>query len=370
MQFKVNRYDFSSHFNDTEFQELTDQISAVLKDGNYILSRHVEDFETRFADYCNVRYSVSCNSGTDALILSLLALGIGPGDEVVAPANTFYSSILAIVKTGATPVLVDAHSDSFLIDHRLIEQCITKKTKALLAVHLYGLSCDMHPILEICKKNNIALVEDCAQAHGATYCNKSVGSFGEVGCFSFHPSKNLPAAGDAGACITNSADITDKMRILRNLGQESQNHHVMLGMNSRTDSIQAIVLRHRLNKLNAWNEKRKAVARQYESELSYLPLRFQTIRYEASHVYHLFQIEVLERDDLCWYLLSKGIDAVVRYPVPIHLQEAFKHLKYKKGDFPVAEKLSNQLLCLPISPFLSENDVTYVASSIKSFYKN
>lgn len=365
----VNRYNFSLHFEASEIDDITKEFANILKNGDYILSDYVREFESDFAKFVGTNYCIGCNSGTDALILALRSLEIGIGDEVIVPANTFYATALAICVVGAKPVLIDANEQSFLIDENLISKKITKKTKAILAVHLYGSVCNMKALTEICQQNRIFLIEDCAQAHGAKFNTKSVGSFGTLGCFSFHPSKNLPAMGDAGACVTNNHTLSERINILRHLGQKVQNEHILLGMNSRLDTIQAFILSKRLKKLSSWNEKRRIIANHYIMGLEDLPIQFQNNFVDSEPVYHLFQIRVQKRDKLLSYLLSRKIDSVIRYPYPIHLQDSFRFLNYKADDFPVSINLSKQLLCLPINPDLSMEQINHVIQCVREFYE-
>jgi dTDP-4-amino-4,6-dideoxygalactose transaminase len=364
----IARYDFASHFSESEMALITDDIKKLLITGDYILGEEVEKFESAFSAYHEVYACVGCNSGTDALILALMALDIKVGDEVIIPANTFYATALAVSRVGAVPVLVDVNPNDFLINPALISEKITKRTKAILVVHLYGQSCDMTPITKICEDHGLFLVEDCAQAHGARYHGQLVGTFGDIACFSFHPSKNLPAAGDAGACITNSLQLADKMRVIRHLGQEKQNYHIMLGLNSRLDSLQALILNYRLAKLDSWNMQRNQIAAIYKNNLRDLPVEFQATPSEFFHVYHLLQIKVANRDDVVAYLQSNGVDAVIRYPFPIHKQRAFAFLNHDQGLFPVSNSLAETLLCLPLHPTLSFEKIDRVCALLHNYF--
>lgn len=364
----IERYDFASHFSASEMTLITDDIKKLLIRGDYILGEEVEKFENSFSAYHKVNACVGCNSGTDALILALMALGIGMGDEVIIPANTFYATALSVSRVGAVPVLVDVNPNDFLINPALIFEKITKKTKAILVVHLYGQSCDMTPISKICEDHGLFLVEDCAQAHGALYHGQLVGTFGDIACFSFHPSKNLPAAGDAGACITNTPQLADKMRVIRHLGQEKQNYHIMLGLNSRLDSLQALILNYRLAKLDLWNMQRNQIAAIYKNNLRDLPVEFQTTPSGFFHVYHLLQIKVANRDDVVAYLQRNGVDAVIRYPFPIHKQRAFAFLNHEHGLFPVSNSLAETLLCLPLHPALSFEKIDRVCALLHDYF--
>jgi dTDP-4-amino-4,6-dideoxygalactose transaminase len=363
---KVPRYNFASQFGD-ELHLVTEEISRMLVSGHYILTEEVSHFEAAFADYLGARYVRGVNTGTDALTIALLALGIEPGDEVITQANTFNATVTAVIRAGAKPVLVDAEEASFLIDESQVETAMTARTRVILPVHLYGKPTPLNRLLGLAQKHNLHLVEDAAQAHGARIEGRRVGTFGVVGCFSFHPSKNLAAAGDGGAIVTNDSSIDDLIRRYRELGQYGQNNHVVVGLNSKLDSIQALILSRKLPKLDHWNAQRRIVAGWYRERLSNLPLHFQSP--DEEHVYHLFQVRTEKRDQLLELLLSQGIDAVVRYPTPIHLQPAFANCGWRKGQFPVAEKLANELLCLPIRADLSLSEVDFVADQIRMFYE-
>ena len=364
---RVERYNYPAQFGDDPSVLIAD-LQRLLLSGQYILSAEVKRFEGSFARFLGARFVRGVNSGTDALILALLALGVGPGDEVITHANTFHATVAAIKFAGATPVLVDACEDSFLIDATQVAGAVTRRTRALLPVHLYGKPTPMNTLLEFAKKHGLHVVEDACQAHGAKFDGRNAGTFGVVGCFSFHPSKNLAAAGDAGAAVTDREDLDELIRRKRELGQRGQNHHVTVGLNTKLDSLQACVLSWKLPQLNEWNERRRRVAALYRERLHGLPLRFQSEDPREQHVYHLFQVGTDRRDGLLAHLRSAGIDAVVRYPEPIHLQEAFADCGWKKGQFPVAERLAAELLCLPLRPDMSEAEVDYVSDKVQSFF--
>jgi dTDP-4-amino-4,6-dideoxygalactose transaminase len=363
---KVDRYNFASQFGD-ELRLITEQISRMLVTGHYILTEEVSQFETEFANYLGAGYARGVNTGTDALTIALLALGIEPGDEVITQANTFNATVTGVIRAGAKPVLVDADEASFLIDESQVQAAITARTRVILPVHLYGKPTPLDRLLALAQKHDLHLVEDAAQAHGARIGGRRVGTFGTAGCFSFHPSKNLAAAGDAGAIVTNHDSVDRLIRQYRELGQCSQNNHVVTGLNSKLDSIQALILSRKLPNLDSWNTQRRIVAGWYRERLGNLPLQFQSP--DEEHVYHLFQIRVEKRDQLLEFLRAQGIDAVVRYPTPIHLQPAFANCGWRKGQFPVAEKLANELLCLPIRPDLSVSEVDFVAAKVRMFYE-
>ena len=363
---KVDRYNFASQFGD-ELHLITEQISRMLVTGHYILSEEVSHFEAEFASYLGARYARGVNTGTDALTIALLALGVEPGDEVITQANTFNATVTGVIRAAAKPVLVDADEASFLIDESQVEAALTARTRVILPVHLYGKPTPLDRLLDLAQKHSLHLVEDAAQAHGARIGGRRVGTFGAAGCFSFHPSKNLAAAGDAGAIVTNHDSIDGLIRQYRELGQCGQNNHVVMGLNSKLNSIQALILSRKLPNLDSWNARRRIVAGWYRERLGNLPLHFQSP--DEEHVYHLFQIRAEKRNQLLELLLSHGVDAVVRYPTPIHLQPAFANCGWRKGQFPVAEKLANELLCLPIRPDLSVNEVDFVADKIRMFYE-
>ncbi|MFI9326067.1 DegT/DnrJ/EryC1/StrS family aminotransferase [Kitasatospora sp. NPDC052868] len=358
----VPRYGYPAQFDDLE--ELTGRISELLLSGDYILGKPVEHFERAFAEQVEAGFAVGVNSGTDALILALHALGIGPGDEVVTVANTFHSTVLAIVRVGAVPVLVDCTDTDYLMDLDRLEAAITPRTKAILAVHMFGQVLDMDRITGLAATHGLAVVEDCAQAVGARWKGRPVGTFGEIGCFSFHPSKNLGAAGDAGAAVTGGPELADRLRRLRGLGQQEQNHHVEAGFSSRMDSVQALVLGHKLPRLDAWNQARRERAEQYTRALSGSAVRVPVAGPE--HVYHMYQAIVPDRDATLAALRAAGVDAVVRYPVPIARQPAFSDYAFDAAAFPNSDFLAENALCLPLRPEMSPDEVDLVAATLLS----
>jgi dTDP-4-amino-4,6-dideoxygalactose transaminase len=368
VKLKVGRYNYVSQFGDS-IDSLVSDIRSMLLKGRYILCSEVEDFEKAFAAFHGVTFAFGANTGTDALAVALMALGIRPGDEVLTQANTFHATVAAIRIAGAKPTLADADEDTFLIDLSQLDAAITPRTRILMPVHLYGKPTPMASILTLAGKNGLFVVEDAAQAHGARLGGRMVGTFGDVGCYSFHPSKNLAAAGDAGAIITNLPNVAARIDECRALGQKGQNNHVRAGLNSKLDAIQARVLSAKLPHLEIWNQRRRNVARMYRERLAGLPLRFQASDPNEEHVYHLFQIRTDRRDTLLEHLHNSGVDAVIRYPTPIHLQPAFSDFGWRKGQFPVAERLAAELLCLPIRPDLTEAEIDYVSECVHSFYR-
>jgi len=344
---------------------------ALMKRCDFILGHDVKEFESNFAKYIGAKFAIGVNSGTDALFLSLLSLGIGPGDEVIVPAFTYIASAFAVSYTGAKPVFADIDKNSFNIDPDQIRSLITKRTKAIMPVHLYGQTADMGPITKIAKQYGLKIVEDAAQAHGAQYGAKYAGNLGDLGCFSFYPTKNLGALGDAGLITTNSEHIYERLKKLRDYGRKTRYVHNTLGYNSRMDSIQAMYLNIKLKKLDAWNNKRIKAAMLYCSYLEGvrgIELPSQTSGFK--HVFHIFAIKVKNRDKVIDGLKKYNISAAVHYPVPLHLQEVYACLGYKKGDFPVAESVSESVLCLPIYPHIRINEIRYVAQKLKGLVKN
>lgn len=349
--------------------ELDKAIAQVVDSGRYILGENVSAFEKEFAEYCGTKYAVGVASGTDALHLALLACGIKPGDEVITSPFTFAASAEVIAYCGAIPVFVDIDPKTFNLAASKIEEKITKKTKALLPVQLFGQACDMGKIMEIAKKHNLAVIEDCAQATGAEFQNKKVGSFG-IGCFSFFPTKNLGCFGDGGMITTNDEKFASEIKVLRNHGSRSQYHHDIIGYNSRLDEIQAAILRIKLPNLDDYIERRRGNAGRYkhllkEIEPVVLPLEMPY----AKHSFNQFTIRVKDRDGLHSFLKSKGISTMVYYPISLHLQNAFVGLGYKQGVFPESEAAQNEVLSLPIFPELQQKETELVCAAIKEFYQ-
>lgn len=340
-------------------------LQRVLKRQLFILGDELASFEKKFAKYLEVIYVVGVNSGTDGLILALRALGIKEGDEVITPANSFMATTLAIVTVGATPVLVDCDPQTYQIDIAQIEKKITKKTKAILPVHLYGAPCDIVGIKKIARKHKLFLIEDSAQAHGSTVKEKKMGTFGDIAVFSFYPGKNLGAYGDAGALATSSKEIYEKLLKLRNYGQTKKYFHEEIGYNSRLDEIQAAILSAKLMYLDKWNKKRNQIASLYKKKLRYST--FQKIKESYESCYHLFVIESKRRDELQKYLNKRGVHTLIHYPIPIHLQPCFAYLGYKKGDFPVAERLALEVLSLPMYSELTQKEVEYACEQVNQF---
>ena len=337
--------------------------------GQFILGEEVDDLERRCAELCGVSNSVGVNSGTDALILALKALGVGPGDEVITVPGSFVASTSCIALVGALPVFVDVRGD-YNIDPSLIEAAITERTKAILLVHLTGRPADMDPIMEISRKHGLYVIEDAAQAVCAEYKGRRVGSIGDVGCFSLHPLKTLNACGDGGVVTTNDQAIAEDVKILRNIGLRDRDNCVVWGHNSRLDTLQAAILLTKLDYVEEWTEKRRANARFYQEVLKDLPSITCPVEepYERS-VYHTFVIQAERRDELRDHLSQSGIGTSVHYPIPIHLHEAAANLGYGPGSFPVTEKQAGTILSLPVYPELEADQLEYVVTSLHDFYK-
>lgn len=336
--------------------------------GDFILGKSVGEFEQEFARYCGVKYCLGVASGTDALLLSLKALGIGPGDEVITTTFTFIATILPILYLGAKPVLVDINENTFQIDEKKVTEAITSKTKAIIPVHLFGYPAPMDEICRIAKKYKLFIIEDACQAHGSLINKKKCGSIGDLGAFSFYPTKNLSAPGDGGAIVTNNKKLADTIRALRNIGQFKKYKHDLIGYNSRLDSIHAAILLAKLEFLDLRRKKRKKLAKIYDK---FLPASVILPPGETGNLkpnYLIYTIRLKKRNQLQGFLTKAGIGTVVYYPVPNHLQKALQELGYQKGDFPIAEKTANEVLSLPLFPELTEQEVKFVCRKIGEFF--
>lgn len=350
-------------------QQLRDAFSRVFERSWYIEGVECQNFEKAFADYCGTEYCVGCGNGLDALMLSLKALGIGEGDEVIVPSNTYIATALAVTYVGATPVFVEPILDTFNIDPTKIEEKINEKTKAIMPVHLYGQPADMDPIMEIAGKYNLYVVEDCAQAHGATYKGKKIGTFGDAAGFSFYPGKNLGALGDAGAAVTNKKEIADKIRALGNYGSDYKYHHIYQGNNSRLDELQAAFLSEKLPILDKMNAERRRIADMYLKGITNSKIILPTVIEEVQPVWHIFGIRCEERDALADYLEQQGIATNMHYPIPMHLQGAYKDLGILEGMLPLAEEISKTELSLPMYYGMKDEEIRYVIEKINTFGK-
>jgi dTDP-4-amino-4,6-dideoxygalactose transaminase len=351
--------------------EIAAAIQEVVAKSAFAGGPFVEQFETDFASFCQCHHAVGVSSGTAALWVALSGLGIGPGDEVITVPNTFIATVEAISFSGAKPVFVDIDKATYTMDSALLESAITPHTKAIIPVHLFGQVAEMDSIMDIAEKYGLVVVEDACQAHGASYKGKAAGSIGNAGCFSFYPGKNLGAYGEAGAVVTNDAELAHKIRMLRDHGQASKYHHNVIGWNARMDGLQGAVLRTKLKYLRRWNEARRTNAQIYNELLDGiqdLALPYETDH--TKHVYHLYAIRVQDRDELGTALREKGIHCGIHYPIPIHLTEAYQYLGLERGRFPIAEEHADQLLSLPMFPELNRAQIEHVANEIKLIRHN
>lgn len=367
---KVPFLDLKANYNSIK-SEILEAIDQVLENTAYILGKSVKDFEAAFAKDHQAEFCIGVSSGTDGNHLALWSLGIGQGDEVIIPANTFIATAWGATLCGATPVFVDCDPLTYNLDPKKIEAAITPRTKAIVAVHLYGQPADLEAINEVATKHNLILVEDCAQSHIAEYKGKRVGTFGKISSFSFYPGKNLGAYGEGGAVVTNDQDLAKKCKMLREHGSEQKYYHKILGHNYRMEGIQGAVLGVKLKHLEKWTEMRRSVAQKYNSLFS--ECTEITTPFEADyskHVYHLYVVKVdsEKRDKLVNFLAENGISTGLHYPVPLHLQECFSSLGYKKGDFPVTEELAESAISLPMYPEMTDEQIEYVASTLISFF--
>ena len=347
--------------------ELLPAVEQVLARGHYILGPNVADFEREFASYCGTRFAVGVNSGSDALILALRALDIGPGDEVITTPFTYIAPAEAIHAVGAKIVFADIDAQSFNINTDEVARRITPRTKAIIPVQLFGLLNDPQPLLQLAEKGNIHVVEDCAQSVGSSRRGRKAGSFGRLGCFSFYPTKNLGAAGDGGAIITDDEALARKLQMLRVHGIERRYFHDLHGQNSRLDEIQAAILRIKLQRIDAWNNRRREIARRYNAGFEGLPLK-RPSPIDDSHVFHVYAVLSDRRDDLQTHLSARGVPTIIYYPHPLHLQKVYADQGWSAGDFPVAEEISKKILPLPMYPELTDEQVNYVISAVREFF--
>jgi dTDP-4-amino-4,6-dideoxygalactose transaminase len=355
--------------------EVDEAIARVVESAAFVLGREVEAFEAAFAEYLGARFCVGVSNGTAAIQLALTACGIGQGQEVIVPANTFFATAEAVSTAGATPVFVDADPISYTIDVNQIEAAITERTRAIIPVHLYGQAADLDPIFDIAARHNLAVIEDAAQAHGALYKGRRVGARGRANCFSFYPGKNLGAYGEGGAVVTDDAEVARRVRLLRDHGSEQKYRHEIIGYNFRLEGIQGAVLNVKLKYLDGWNDLRRAHAARYNELLAgaqssddsgsalVLP---QELPY-ARHIYHLYVVQTDARDALQKHLSAEGVQTGIHYPVPVHLQPAYRALGHRAGDFPAAERQAARILSLPMFPELSEPQIARVAEAIHAF---
>ena len=347
--------------------DIREAFDRVFKRSWYIEGVENVAFEKAFAEYCGTKHCVGVGNGLDALMLALKALGVGKGDEVIVPSNTYIATALAVTYVGATPVFVEPDIRTFNIDPKHIEAAISEKTKAIMPVHLYGQACDMDPIMKIARTYGLKVVEDCAQAHGATYKGQKVGTFGDAAGFSFYPGKNLGALGDAGAVVTNNKELADMIRALGNYGSDYKYHHIYKGNNSRLDELQAAILAAKLPHLDRMNEQRRKIAKKYTEGIKNPRVITPYIMSECIPVWHIYGIRCKDRDALEKYLNEKGIGTNKHYPIPMHLQECYKDLNIQQGALPIAEEISNTELSIPMYYGMSDDAIDYIVTSINSF---
>ena len=347
-------------------KDIDGAINKVICDSAFVLGKYVEEFEGAFANYCGTKYCVGVSSGTDALLLSFIAIGLKSGDEVITAPNTFFASTEPLGHIGVKPVFVDIEQKTHLIDINKIERAITPKTKAILPVHLYGQMANMEVIMSIARKYNLKVIEDCAQAHGAEQRGRKAGTFGDIGAYSFYPAKNLGAYGDSGCVVTSNEEYFNTVKMLRDHGRRDKYEHNMEGYNSRMDGIQGAILNTKLKYLNGWVERRREIAELYGKLLSdeiSKPLEVSLNK----HAYHLYVIEVDRRDELLKYLREQNIGAGIHYPIPLHLQRAYQHLGLSEGLYPECEKSCRRVISLPIFPEMKQEEIEFVANSVNSF---
>lgn len=347
-------------------QEFEEKAIEVLRSGWYILGKEVESFENEFASYLGAQHCVGVASGLDALWIAFRILGIGSGDEVIVQGNTYIASVMGITINGATPIFVEP-DEYFNIDASKIEEKITGRTKAVLVVHLYGQASNMKPIVDICKKYDLRLVEDCAQSHGAKFDGQMTGTFGDIGCFSFYPSKNLGAFGDAGAIVTSDGKIANDARVFRNYGSEKRYYNKIVGANSRLDEIQAGFLRVRLRHLDELAQEKWIICKKYLESIRNDKIMLPQIRKGATHIWHQFVIQSKMRDELIQYLNGRGIGSIIHYPIPPHLSEAYSYLNIKEGSLPITEKYAKTVLSLPLYNGMTEEEQEAVIDAVNHF---
>ncbi len=376
---KVPFFDLTPQFSLIE-AEIKSALDDVFKTQQFIMGPQIETLEKTVSDYCRTRYGVGVASGSDALLLSLMAVGVEPGDEVLIPPFTFFATAGSVSRLGAIPVFVDIDQETLNVDPSKILEKVTPKTRAIIPVHLYGQCADMDPILQVARDKNLSVIEDAAQALGSEYKPRPdsiphrAGQIGDLGCFSFYPTKNLGAFGDAGMIVTDDPDLAEKARLLRVHGSQPKYYHKRIGINSRLDTMQAAILLVKFKYLEKWTEERQKKAHRYEALFQDILSRVEgvklpVIQYENRHIFHQYVIRVPQRDALRKFLTEQGVGTDIYYPLPLHLQECFSFLKHRPGDFPISEKAADETLALPIFPELTEQQQTYVVEKIGTFYK-
>lgn len=364
---KVTSLDLKRQYESIR-EEINKAVLEVIASQSFILGPFVESFERAIAEFCCVKHAIGVSSGTDAILLALMACGIKRGDEVITTPFTFFATASSIARLGAVPVFVDINPFTYNMDGDKITSAVTGKTKAIMPVHLYGQCADMDAILKVARAHDLTVIEDAAQAIGSTYRGKKAGSFGNIGCFSFYPSKNLGGYGDGGLVTANDDGLAELVKLLRVHGSKHKYYHSYIGINGRLDAIQAAVLSVKLKYLDGWSEKRRLVASYYHKQLEGLPIQVpQTAPYNT-HIFHQYVIATPKRDELMEYLKHQGIETVIYYPVPLHLQKCFEYLGYKKGDLPESERASYETLALPVFPEIAQEEQDYVVTHIKNFF--
>lgn len=347
--------------------EIDEAISRVLKSGWYVLGPEVEAFESEFAAYCDADYALGLGNGLDALVLALRALDVGHGDEVIVPSNTYIATWLAVSAVGAVPVPVEPDAETFNINPNRIHEALTERTKAIIAVHLFGQPADLGPICRIARENNLFVIEDAAQAHGARYNGRRIGATGDVVCWSFYPGKNLGAFGDGGAITTNNAEIADRIAVLRNYGSKKKYYNDVKGVNSRLDPVQAAVLRVKLRHLDQWNERRQAIAKNYLSQITSKNVILPIVPDWVDPVWHLFVVRVADRDGLQARLAEADIHTLIHYPIPPHKQAAYKSKEHSWPELPIANMLAESVLSLPIGPQMLKTEQQLLLDALEKF---
>ena len=368
MKHLIKNWDYLREYKKLR-KDILESVDAVFSSGRLILGECVRNFENAFSKYCGGSFGIGVNSGTDALIVGLKALGVGLGDEVITVSNTAVPTVAAIRATGAVPIFVDIEEDTYLMDVGQIEDKITKRTKCILPVHLYGHSVDMNPLIKIARRHNLKILEDCAQSHGAMYKGKMTGVIGDIGAFSFYPTKILGTYGDGGLILTDNKKLADKARMIRMYGMEGTYYSEIEGINSRLDEVHAAILFVKLKHLDLDIKKRIKIADYYIANLKNHDIVLPKTKKGCMHTFYLFVIRVKNRDGLLDYLKKQGIETRIHFPTPIHLMRGYKFLGYKKGDLPVTERLAKEILSLPLYPDLKKIELEKVAKSIKKFFK-
>ena len=349
-------------------EELLDVVGRVASAGAFTMGHELEAFEAEFAAYCETDHAIGVSSGTEAIVLALRALGIGAGDEVIVPANSFIASAEAVSLAGATPRLVDVDPETHLLTAGLVQSAIGPRTRAVIPVHLMGATVDMPAIMDVARAAGLSVIEDCAQAHGARVGGRRVGTFGDLGCFSFYPTKNLGAWGDGGGVISGDAGLADHVRLLRSHGEGPRYHHSMVGTTARLDALQAALLRVKLRRLDGWNEDRRRVGAALRDGLKHTSLELPApATPDGDHVYHLFIARAEQRDDLRAFLGERGVASAVHYPIPIHRTGAYEELGLGAGSLPVAERLAEHIVTLPLSPYMTEDEIARVVDAVHEY---